>query len=174
MKNLIDDILKFLRLSYENSKPEIIDLNKILTETVNLLKKDYKDKTFHVQFSGLPSIYVDGNHFRILFYNLLSYLIKLSESDFCKIYVNCILNNEKLLFTISDNTIDIDSTDLQKVFNIFQKIQNKEDLSGKGIGLAICRKIVEIYNGELRIDPKPGNGTTLNFIIQHNGKYSTN
>lgn len=174
MKDMVNNILEFARINQENFKPEIVDLRPMIEEIRNDLESEFGNKTFNLSYGNLPTVTADREHLRLIFYNLLNNSIKFNNSDICRIKIECMHENKSLLFKISDNGIGIDNQYSDKIFELFQKLHENDKYTGTGMGLAICRKIVEFYMGELWFDSTPGKGTTFNFTIKIDGRYSTN
>ncbi len=165
MQNLISGLAQLSRIN----KREAISLTDI-----SILIKEVKDDLSHkinkynaiITFENLPSINCYPTYIRLLFQNLISNAIKFSKKGIQpKIQISCFEREIDWLFQIKDNGIGIDSNNSQQIFLIFKRLHSDQDYSGFGIGLAHCKKIIEIHNGEIWVDSILGEGSTFNFTI---------
>jgi signal transduction histidine kinase len=165
MQNLISGLAQLSRIN----KREAISLTDI-----SILIKEVKDDLSHkinkynaiITFENLPSINCYPTYIRLLFQNLISNAIKFSKKRIQpKIQISCFEREIDWLFQIKDNGIGIDSNNSQQIFLIFKRLHSDQDYSGFGIGLAHCKKIIEIHNGEIWVDSILGEGSTFNFTI---------
>lgn len=169
MKNLINELLDFSKVGKNNNNDDIIDLNKIIKE----IKKDFKvsiqEYNIKMKYFKLPTI--KGSRYRIkqLFQNLISNAIKFRKDDNNVIiqigYFEYLTHWE---FFVKDNGIGISEKYQEKIFGLFKRLYTKEEYPGTGIGLAICKKIVEKHNGKIWIESEPNDGTTIFFNISKN------
>jgi two-component system sensor kinase FixL len=164
MRNLINDLLAFSRIT-TLAKPFVpVDLNALLKEVLSDLEVRTRDTGGRIEAGHLPTIDADPMQMRQLFQNLIGNGLKFSrpgESPVIKISgenggANCRL-------TIADNGIGFDEKYLDRIFTIFQRLHGRNEYEGTGIGLAVCRKIVERHGGQLTARSAVGEGAT--FII---------
>ena len=171
MKDLIKSLLDYSQLG-KAKEINFIDPNKTLAE----LKKDLHDllKTSKTDLTinNLPVIYADKTEIRLLFQNLITNAIKFSKKNTppkininYKLLTNTDSSEVYFKFTVSDNGIGIKENHLNKIFAIFQRLHNREEYEGTGIGLAHCKKIVESLNGEIGVDSVFGEGSSFWFTI---------
>lgn len=172
MRNLINDLLAFSRIT-TLAKPFVpVDLNALLKEVLSDLEVRTRDTDGQIETGHLPTIDADPMQMRQLLQNLIGNGLKFSrpgESPIIKISgenggANCQL-------TIADNGIGFDEKYLDRIFTIFQRLHGRNEYEGTGIGLAICRKIVERHGGHLTARSAVGEGAT--FIITLPVKHST-
>ena len=117
-------------------------------------------------FKNLPAVQGDEIQLRQLFQNLISNGIKFrSENNKPRIEITVQLENGKLIFKIQDNGIGLDKKYHEKVFQIFTRLNSTVKYQGSGIGLAVCKKIVERHGGEIWLESEAGNGTAFYFTI---------
>lgn len=161
MQQLIDDLLAFSRITTTELKFEKTDLNIIIDEVKAELKDTIQDKQATIEATELCPAYIIPFQFHQLMYNLISNALKFSKPDIpshiivkSRIVKGSKLNNEKLSpekeychITVIDNGIGFESHFSERIFEVFQKLHNKEIYAGTGIGLAIVKKIVENHNG---------------------------
>ncbi|HAX49891.1 MAG TPA: hypothetical protein DCX92_12990, partial [Bacteroidetes bacterium] len=119
-----------------------------------------------VNYENLPTVRANQMQINQLFQNLISNAIKFRKPD-----VDPVVNisakhaGDEWLFTVSDNGIGIDKEFSDKIFVIFQRLHNSSEYPGTGIGLAICKKIIEKLGGHLWVESEPGQGSTFTFTI---------
>jgi len=161
MQQLIDDLLAFSRITTTELKFEKTDLNIIIDEVKAELKDTIQEKQATIEATELCPAYIIPFQFHQLMYNLISNALKFSKPDIpshiivkSRIVKGSKLNNEKLSpekdychITVIDNGIGFESHFSERIFEVFQKLHNKEIYAGTGIGLAIVKKIVENHNG---------------------------
>jgi light-regulated signal transduction histidine kinase (bacteriophytochrome) len=179
MQTLINDLLAYSRTTVTERKFEESDLNKIVREVMAALKEELKEKEATIEVHKLCKVNIIPFQFRQLLQNLITNSLK-----FCKpgIKPHIIIKNDyikyddakfkKLGFTadqhhisVIDNGIGFDPQFKHKIFEIFQRLHEKEDYEGTGIGLTIVRKIVENHHGIITADSKINKGATFNIFI---------
>ena len=122
-----------------------------------------------VTFGELPQLYASGLHLRILFQNLIANALKFHKPGIPpEIHISAEQNKTHWLFCVSDNGIGMDNKYQDKIFTIFQRLHTKDAYEGTGIGLAHCKKIVQLHDGKIWFDSKPGEGTKFYFTISKN------
>lgn len=164
MQVLINDLLSYSRISTRGQEFSEVDLNKVLRVTLDNLKTRIEEKNALITSDKLPRIYGDEGQLRQLIQNLVGNALK-----FCttmpRIHVSAREETEHFLFSVKDNGIGIEAEYSDKIFLIFQRLVNKEEFEGSGIGLAICKRVVERHGGKIFFESKPGEGTTFYFTI---------
>lgn len=166
MKAMIDGILELSRINnrrLSNSKP--IDLEQALEvalENLNLICLETQTVIHH---SALPTLCVDKNHIVQLFQNLIGNAIKFRGSEPPQITIMAKPQADRWLFSIQDNGIGIPSDQQQRIFKLFQRLHNQQEQKGYGIGLAICKKIVEHYQGDIWLESSLNNGSVFYFTL---------
>lgn len=165
MKILIMDLLDYSRVGSNTAPNENVDLNLIIEEIKDVFSKTIDDVKATIKVSNLPV--VKGNRTQLfqLFQNLISNAIKYQRDQKPLIEIRYKEQDEHHLFEIQDNGIGIDPAFNEKIFVIFQRLHSRSEYSGTGIGLAICKKIVERHNGKIWVESTLGNGSTFFFTI---------
>lgn len=168
MKELIKGLLDYSRIG----KQMIIrkeDLNEILKNVLHDLTNSIERSNAKVTFEELPHLYASGLHLRILFQNLIANALKFHKPGVPpEIHISAEQNKTHWLFCISDNGIGMDNKYQDKIFTIFQRLHSKDAYEGTGIGLAHCKKIVQLHDGKIWFDSKLGEGTRFYFTISKN------
>lgn len=167
MSQLIEDLLTFSRVTTKTAVTKDIDLNIIMHDVINDLDNRIKREQGEVRIlSKLPTIRADETHMRQLFQNLISNGLKFHDPK-TKPVVEISYQKENNAHTIlvKDNGIGIEEEYLDKIFAVFQRLHAKQAFDGTGIGLAVCKKIVERYNGTIKVESQLGVGTTFNISM---------
>ena len=169
MRQIILDILEFSRVGKNENKLEEINLNDVIDETKLLFKKQIEEKNAVICYGELPVIKSYLPPVRQIFQNLLNNSLKYSQSELSpNITISSKEDFCEWKFEITDNGIGIDSAYFEKIFIIFQRLHNKDEYSGTGIGLAITKKIVENLGGQIWITSTEGAGSCFHFTIPKN------
>ena len=168
MRNLISGLLEYNRI-FKNKETEIYDFNELISEVIDDLHSSILNRRAIITFDNLPTIKCYPVFCRQLLQNLISNAIKFSKkSTRSKINISAKETREKWIFAVKDNGIGIEEKYFEQIFIIFRRINNKDDYQGNGIGLAHCKKIVEIHNGEIWVNSTPNIGSTFYFTISKN------
>lgn len=168
MKNLIDDLLHYSRFTNSSERFELIDLNEIVEEVLDDLEVQISEAKGSFQIESLPQIKADKIQMRQLFQNLISNGLKYKRPDMHpKIVIKSIRNDEKEMYKISieDNGIGFDRKYAEKIFEPFQRISKPSNVTGSGMGLFICKKIVDRHHGTISAVSENNEGTTLIIML---------
>jgi len=169
MQMLIHDILTFSKISAEKKEFVKSDLNIILQDVLNDLEAPVKEKQAKVMIEKLPDLYINPNLMRPLFYNIVSNSLKYSkkeETPLIKISSDFTDENAGSKYCrifFEDNGIGFDQKYSEQIFDMFIRLHNHSEYEGTGIGLALCKKIVEEHNGYISAKSAIGKGST--FIV---------
>ena len=165
MKDLITDLLEYSQLKFQDNKFEEVDLNSLANEVID----DHETQTMSskgiVQFWNLPKVVGDKIQLRQLFQNLISNSLKYGRFDVPpQISIQHRINDQGYCeIYFSDNGIGFYEKDKNKIFEPFQRLSPNKDIDGTGMGMFICRKIVERHHGTIDVKSIPNEGTT--FIV---------
>ena len=166
MRRIILDLLEYSRVGRQLYQYENINTTDLLNEVVSIYTSIIEEKKLVVTFKEIPEIFAARSPIHQLFQNLISNAIKYQHpNSTTKINITCIESNENWLFAVEDNGIGIDPEYFKKIFIIFQRLHNKDEYSGTGIGLAICKKIIDNHNGKIWVESIYGKGSTFYFTI---------
>jgi two-component system, LuxR family, sensor kinase FixL len=167
MNSLIEDLLSYSNASAEKENFLETDLNIILEDVLIDLEVAIKNKKAKIISDTLPSAEVLPFQMRQLFQNLVSNSIKYSKVDVPPVIeIRCSqLDDETIQIEIRDNGIGFDEDFSEKMFQIFQRLVPKEQYEGTGIGLALCKKIIENHNGTIKAEGAEGIGSTFKLIL---------
>jgi PAS domain S-box-containing protein len=164
MQSLINDLLEYSRVETKGKNPTVIDMYDILGQAINNLSLKIKEKNALITNDDLPVIFADGKQMLQLLQNLIDNALKFSDASPI-IHISSRDEPDYYHFSVRDNGIGIEPEYFNKIFQIFQRLHAKEDYPGTGIGLAICRRIVERHGGKIWVESKPGQGTIFYFTI---------
>jgi len=165
MYRLIDDLLAYARLGSRAAEFVPTDCEAILADAVSNPGSAIEENGATVTHDPLPTVMADRDQLSRLFQNLLSNAIKFRAADPPVVHVSAHRNGNEWLFSVRDNGIGIDPEHFERIFLIFQRLHGKSEYSGTGIGLAICRKIVERHGGKIWIESQAGKGSTFYFTL---------
>jgi PAS domain S-box-containing protein len=165
MQRLIADLLAFSRVGTRGSAFAPTDLNELLRDALNNLQISVKESGAKITSDPLPRLPVDATQIRQLFQNLIGNAIKFHSERAPEIHVGARQEKGRWLFWVRDNGIGIEPQYAGRIFQIFQRLHTRKQYPGTGIGLAICKKIVERHGGEIRVESEPAHGSTFYFSI---------
>jgi PAS domain S-box-containing protein len=165
MQQLIQDLLTYCRLSTDHQGVAAIDCNAVVRQAIANLEVAIADSNATVTHESLPTIKADKTQLIQLFQNLISNAVKFHRDEPPEVHIYAQLRNQEWLFFVRDNGIGIESKYLTRIFEVFKRLHSRTEFSGTGIGLAICKKIVESHSGSIWAESQPGLGTTFYFKI---------
>jgi signal transduction histidine kinase len=166
MQGLINDLLAYSRLGREEILREPTDTRRIVDAALANLRAAVAETGAIVRLEGLPVVPADPKQLVQLFQNLIGNALKYRGDDRSPlVLVRALAADGEWLFTIEDNGIGIDPQFAERIFVIFQRLHSHKDYPGTGIGLAICKKIVERHGGRIWVESTPGAGSRFHFTI---------
>lgn len=166
MRILINDLLTYSRVTTQPKFFGEIDCNEVLSAVLENLKTSIHETSAKIIFESLPLIHADYSQMLQLFQNLIFNAIKFRAKNKPKIKIAVEDKNSHWQFSVSDNGIGIKKEYLEKIFIIFQRLHSQKEYPGTGIGLSICKKIVEQYGGKIWAESELGKGTIFYFTIR--------
>ncbi|MFG2972128.1 ATP-binding protein [Streptomyces sp. NPDC048331] len=166
MQTLINDLLDFSRVGRVHHDPVRVDLDPVLERTLSALSVGIEEAGASITHDPLPSLVADPTQMGMLWQNLIGNAVKFRRPDRTpEIHVAATRDGESWRFTVTDNGIGIGPEYVDKVFVIFQRLHAKDVYPGTGIGLAMCKKIVEFHGGTIAVDPEYRDGTRISFTL---------
>lgn len=166
MHRLVNDLLRLSRISRRHYPSEQVDFNELVAEVTDSLRVAADNAQATITMAGkLPTLTCDRVRAAELFQNLLGNALKFTNGCAPIIEVGSERRDEKYCFWVKDNGIGIPTTDQARIFQIFQRAHSAKDTEGTGVGLTICKRIVEYHQGRIWIDSEPGNGCTIFFTL---------
>lgn len=166
LRQIIIDLLEYSKISKDNSEAQATDLEETIKTVIQLLSGTIKEKNAQISWNKLPKVLGQRAPLNQLFYNLISNALKYQTPGVppeINISVTEMPNAWK--FTVSDNGIGIDSEFHKKVFVLFNRLHSKSEYEGTGIGLALCKKIVEKHGGEIWVESEVNQGSKICFTL---------
>jgi light-regulated signal transduction histidine kinase (bacteriophytochrome) len=165
MQALINDLLAFSRVGTKARPFAPTDCNLIMQTAVADLQFAIEECGARVQIDELPTVMGDATQLSQLFRNLLSNAIKFRRDEPPNVHVCAEPAGSLWRFAVSDNGIGIAAEYFERIFVIFQRLHGRSHYAGTGIGLAICKKIVERHGGQIEVRSVPGQGSTFAFTL---------
>jgi light-regulated signal transduction histidine kinase (bacteriophytochrome) len=165
MSKLIDGLLEFSRLG-RNRTQEMVSCQAIVEEILSDFDTILRESGAVVKYADLPTIQGFPMELRQLFQNLISNAIKFrKQGHIPEVEINARRREKAWLFEVKDNGIGIPEEHQERIFEIFSRLHSRQDYEGTGIGLANCKKIVDLHNGDIWVESTPGAGSTFYFTI---------
>jgi len=166
MSSLINDLLEYSRVGTRGRALVPTDCSAVFEVARNNLRVAIEESEATITSDPLPTVMGDETQLVQLFQNLLGNAIKFRGDRPVKVHVSVEQQQRNWLFRVSDNGIGIEPQYAERVFVIFQRLHNRATYPGTGIGLAICKKIVERHGGRIWVESQPGAGATFCFLLQ--------
>ena len=165
MQVLIQDLLAFSRVGRKEDARTAVDCNAVIEEVRQVLAPAVQESGAAITCSNLPMVLADRSQMVQLFQNLIGNAIKFRGAKPPVISVRAERQDQNWRFSVTDNGIGIDPEYGENIFVIFQRLHARAEYPGNGIGLAICKKIVERYGGKIWVESQPGAGSTFHFVM---------
>jgi light-regulated signal transduction histidine kinase (bacteriophytochrome) len=164
MQRLIQDLLAYSRVGTKGQDLLDTSSEEALHQALLNLRGAIEESGAIVTHDPLPFVLADEMQLAQLFQNLVGNAIKYQSSGTPRIHISAIQNGgKKWTFSVKDNGLGIDPQYFERIFGMFQRLHKREEFAGTGIGLAICKKIVERHGGAISVESEPGHGSTFRF-----------
>lgn len=166
MRNVITDLLDYSRIDGGKKDVTAINCQELIEKILLDLTVKIKESDTKIDAAHLPIINGYKTELRLLFQNLISNSIKFVKADVTpKITISASEEKDHWIFSVKDNGIGIAEKNKDKIFNVFERLHSRSEYEGTGIGLAHCKKIVELHGGKIWVESKLGEGSTFYFTI---------
>ena len=165
MDTLIENLLLLSRVGRKFMEVETVDLNQLLEEIVADLTPTLKKSNGKIVFHNLPKVTIPKTWMKQSFMNLIDNGLKFNKSKTPTVEVTCEETELELLFKVSDNGIGVEEKYFDRLCTIFERLHTQEEYAGTGVGLAICKKIIQQFGGRIWIESQVGKGTTFFFTL---------
>jgi len=163
MQNLIDGVLQYSRTGHTEEKHVQINLNELVLEVINTIAPP---ENINVTIENeLPVIRCGETHLVQVFQNLLSNAVKYINKPQGRVKIGCVEEDTFWRFSVADNGVGIEEKHFDTIFQIFQTLSPRDEFESTGVGLTVTKKIVELYNGKIWVESKPGQGSTFFFTL---------
>ncbi len=165
MKQLIEDLLAYSRVGTRGRALTPTDSGAALARALANLRGAQEASGAQVTHEAMPEVVADSGQLTQLFQNLIGNAMKFRGEEPPRIHVSAQTRERVWVFSVRDNGIGLDTQYADRIFMMFQRLHNKQEYPGTGIGLAICKKIVERHGGRIWVDSRPGEGSTFGLTI---------
>jgi signal transduction histidine kinase len=165
IQKLIEDLLSYTRLGAQSKSIQKVDLAEIFQGALSNLKLAVSESGAEVACDPLPVVDADPTHMALLFQNLIGNAVKFHGKDKPKVHVSVRRERDHWVLGVEDNGIGIDPQYFERIFVVFQRLHARHEYPGTGIGLALCKKIIEQHNGRIWVESEVGKGSTFYFTI---------
>jgi light-regulated signal transduction histidine kinase (bacteriophytochrome) len=166
MQRLIQDLLTYSRAGTNGTALREISSENALKEAIENLRATIEESGAVVTHDQLPAITTDGTQLAQVFQNLIGNAIKYHGVEVPHVHVSAMNNGaNEWIFSVRDNGLGIDPQYFERIFIIFQRLHGPTEFKGTGIGLAICKKVLEGLGGRIWVESQPKNGSTFYFTL---------
>ena len=165
LQRLVNDLLAYSRVGTRGNPIETTDAHALLGEAIRNLATTIEESKAIVTNEDLPMVRADAPQLGQVFQNLLANAIKFRGEDFPRVHVSARDEGREWVFSVRDNGIGIDRQYAERIFVIFQRLHTRQEYPGTGIGLAVCKRIVERHGGKIWFESEPGKGSTFFFTV---------
>jgi signal transduction histidine kinase/HAMP domain-containing protein len=169
MQRMVNDLLAYSRVMTRGKALETTDCEQAWSEALANLRKAVEETGAEVTHDPLPRVKADPAQLIQLFQNLIGNAVKYRREERPRVHVSAVREEDRWLFSVRDNGIGIEPQYAERIFVIFQRLHGKGEYSGTGIGLAVCKKIVDRHGGRIWVESKYGRGSTFYFTIPDRG-----
>jgi len=169
MQSLLHDLLEYSRVGTRGKPFGLVNCERIVEQAMANLKIAIEECGASVSYDVLPTIMGDEGQLVRLFQNMIGNAIKFRREEAPQVHISAKRMNNIVTFSVKDNGIGIDPQHSQSIFEIFRRLHTREEYPGTGMGLAICKKIVERHGGHISVQSQPGQGSTFYFSVNTAG-----
>lgn len=165
MQSMINDLLQYSRVGTRGKPFKLTDFESVFGQSLVNLKIAIDENNAIITHDPLPTLMADSTQMIEVFQNLISNAIKFRSKESPQVHVSALKKRNEWVFSVRDNGIGIAPEFFDKLFIIFQRLHSRSEYPGTGIGLAVCRKIVERHGGKIWVESEPDKGSTFYFSI---------
>jgi PAS domain S-box-containing protein len=165
MKQLIEDLLAYSRVGTRGKEFRACPVEDALRRAIGNLRAAIQESGAAITWDALPVVHGDEVQLTQLFQNLLGNALKFRSASVPRVHVFVVQKEADWQFMVRDNGIGIEPQYFERIFMVFQRLHNKADYPGTGIGLAICKKVVERHGGRIWVESRPGEGSAFHFTL---------
>lgn len=171
MQRLIKDLLAYSRVGTKAKDLPDTSSEEALQQALINLRSAVTESGAIVTHDPLPIVVADEMQLIQLFQNLVGNAIKYQGPGVPRVHISATMNGQKKwIFSVEDNGLGIDAQYFEKIFGMFQRLHKREEFEGTGVGLAICKKIVERHGGGISVESRVGHGSTFSFVLGESEK----
>ena len=165
MQRLIQDLLAYSRVGTKGGDLLNTSSEAALNTALSNLRGSIEESGALITHDPLPNVLADEMQLVQLFQNLVGNAIKYQNPGTPRIHIAALNGGKQYRFSVQDNGLGIDPQYFERIFGMFQRLHKREEFAGTGIGLAICKKIVERHGGQISVESQPGMGSTFRFAL---------
>lgn len=165
MQTLISDLLSFSRVGTKGKPFARVDMERVLERALNNLRLAVDEGGADITHDPLPTISGDEGQLIQILQNFVGNALKFRGESAPRVHVGAERRDDEWVFSVKDNGIGIEPQFFERIFVIFQRLHRRAEYAGTGIGLALCKKIVERHKGRIWVESEPGKGSTFFFTI---------
>jgi len=165
MQNMINDLMRYSRVTTRGKEPTPTDCNVVIRHVMEDLEFRIRDSQAAVACANLPTVMADESQLVQLFQNLIGNALKYHGREPLRITIGAERKGNEWQFFVRDNGIGLESQYAERIFVIFQRLHTRDEYEGTGIGLAICKRIVERHGGRIWVESEPGRGAVFFFTL---------
>ncbi|MFV2071445.1 MAG: ATP-binding protein [Thermoanaerobaculales bacterium] len=165
MQRLVDAVLGYARVDARGAEFVAVDLGRVLEDVETTLNEQIEATGALVSCGGLPTVVADPGQMDQLLQNLIANAVKFAGDEPPRIHLSCEERESEWQISVRDHGIGLDPESADRVFVMFQRLHTEEEYPGTGIGLAICKRIVERHGGRIWVEAAPGRGATFRFTL---------
>jgi chemotaxis family two-component system sensor kinase Cph1 len=169
MQTLIDDVLAYSKVDVQNAELALTDSHQALDRALANLRRRILENQARITVDSLPAVMADGTQLMQVFQNLIGNALKFRTETPPEIHVSAQRLDKAWVFSVQDNGIGIDPQFFDRIFVIFQRLHTRDEYTGTGMGLAICKKIIDGHRGQIWVESELGHGSTFFFTIPVGG-----
>jgi light-regulated signal transduction histidine kinase (bacteriophytochrome) len=173
MQRLIKDLLAYSRVGTRGTDLVKTSSEEALQQALINLRGSIEESDALVTHDPLPAVLADETQLIQLFQNLVGNALKYRSPGVPRVHISAVRDRERRWsFAVTDNGMGIEPEYFERIFGMFQRLHKREEYAGTGIGLAICKKIVERHGGSICVESQPGQGSTFSFSLAASEAYS--
>lgn len=165
MQQLINALLDYSRVDSRGTEPRVINAGTALAEVLVDLQRAIQETNALVQHDPLPTVRADPVQLRQVFLNLIGNALKFHSSGPPAVHVSATRRDREWVFAVRDNGIGIEPQYCERIFLVFQRLHTRQSYPGTGMGLSICKKIIERHGGRIWVESEPGHGSAFFFTL---------
>ncbi len=165
MQRLINDLLAYSRVGTRGKSFEEVNLEAVLARALENLQLAIKEKKATVTHDPMPLAYGDSGQLTQVFQNLIDNAVKFAGEHLPRVHISSRFEGGECVCSVQDNGIGIAAEYVHRIFLLFQRLHTRKEYPGTGIGLAICKRIIERHGGKIWVESQPNQGSTFYFAI---------
>jgi light-regulated signal transduction histidine kinase (bacteriophytochrome) len=164
MKQLINDLLLFSRAG-RNGNSAAVNLTEVVVQALDVMQLAIEDVHAVVTYDPMPTVMGRESRLGEVIQNLIGNALKFRSERQPEVHIGCERRGDEWMFSVRDNGIGMAPEFHERIFAMFQRLHGREEFSGTGIGLAICKRVIEHHGGRIWVESKPAEGSTFFFTL---------